>query len=72
MSYYEDIIRQEKNRIGRIDVDERHIEAFMRLQHQTLEHLNVDQFTDSIEIACACIDEGGTAQAESLAKSFGL
>jgi hypothetical protein len=50
----------------------RHIKAFMRLEFGTLDHLSPAKFKAEVEIACACIDEGGNVSAEALAKSFGL
>jgi hypothetical protein len=54
------------------DYDPRHIEGFMRLQYSTLDHLSRDDFKREVEINILCIDEGGTEQAETLAKSYGL
>jgi hypothetical protein len=54
------------------DLDARHIEAFMRLQYGTLDHLDRATFRREIKIALACIAEGGNDDAEALAESYGL
>lgn len=52
--------------------DPRHIEAFMRVEFGTLDHLGPDRFRAEVAIAVACIEEGGIEMAERLAKSYGL
>lgn len=52
--------------------DPRHIEAFMRLQYGALDHLSRETFAREARICAMCVDEGGVANAERLAKSFGL
>lgn len=52
--------------------DPRHIEGFMRLQYSTLDHLDKATFRREVQIAAACIDEGGVEGAEQLAQSYGL
>ena len=52
--------------------DPRHIEAFMRVQYGTLDHLSRDAFKDEIKICTAAIDQCGPAEAEELALSMGL
>ena len=54
------------------DLDPRHIEAYMRCQFGTLDGLDQAQFSAGARIAAACVDEGGTAAAEALARSYGL
>lgn len=48
-----------------------HIEAFMRLEHSTLDGLSREQFASEVRIACECID-ADPAMAPRLAASFGL
>lgn len=48
------------------------IEAFVRLQYSTLDHLSRDTLRDEAAIAAACIDEMGAEAADSFAKSMGL
>jgi hypothetical protein len=49
-----------------------HIEAYMRLEHSTLDGLDEEQFVDEVLLACEAILVGGTFDAEALARSFGL
>lgn len=52
--------------------DPRHIEAFMRSEHGTLDKLSRSRFKAEVYIASACVDEGGKDLAERIAKSYGL
>ena len=52
--------------------DPRHVEAYMRTQHSTLDHLSPRYFRSEVRIAMSCIDEGGIEMAERIAQSFGL
>jgi hypothetical protein len=54
------------------DSDPRHVEAYMRLEHGTLDHLTPKQFRTAAALAITCIIEGGIDAAEKLAKSYGL
>lgn len=63
---YQDLIRE-------IDptCNPRHVEAWMRLQYGTLDHLPRETFADEIKMAKACeIEEPGSG--ERLAQSMGL
>ncbi len=73
MSYYAQTIRETLARIGRIGAaDPRHLEAWMRLEHSTLDGLSPAQFTSEVAIALQCIEAGPLADSEALAQSFGL
>ena len=52
--------------------DPRHIEAYMRIEHSTLDALTPARFRGEVRFACACVDEGGIEMAEQIAKSFGF
>jgi hypothetical protein len=54
------------------DVDPRHIEAWMRLEHPTLDGLSEQQFADAMYAALATAMDAGPEQSEALAASFGL
>ena len=69
---YQSLIAEDLNRLNRTDIDPRHVEAYMRLQHGTLDHLSKNQFIEETKICIACIDEEGIEDAELLAKSFGI
>jgi hypothetical protein len=65
---YHDTIR----RYAPAHYDPRHVEAFMRLEHSTLDGLHPEQFAREVQIACACINQIGHEQAEKTAESMGL
>lgn len=69
---YQQMIRETLAKQGRIGTDPRHIEAFMRLEHSTLDGLARWQFDAEVALAVDCIDAGGMANAEACALSFGL
>lgn len=52
--------------------DPRHIEAFMRCEHSTLDGLSPRKFKAEVLIALDCIDQGGPEMAERIAQSFGF
>lgn len=52
--------------------DPRHVEAFMRSEHGTLDHLTPSRFRTEVGAAIACIREGGADFAEKLARSYGF
>ena len=54
------------------DVDPRHVEAWMRLEHPTLDGLSGRVFDDAVDEALACARATGAAESEALAASFGL
>lgn len=51
--------------------DPRHVEAFMRIAHPTLDHLSPEGFVAEIFVACDCIREAGLAESEALARTYG-
>lgn len=53
------------------DHDPAHIEAWMRLEHPTLDGLG-GRFAREVAIAVECIDAAGIAESNKLARSFGL
>lgn len=57
-------------REGRIGVDPRHVEAWMRSEHETLDGLG--DWKGSVLAAVACVDAAGPAMNEALAASFAL
>jgi len=69
--YYERI-KEDLARRGRIDVDPRHVEAYIRLVGKTMDGLTEIQFRREISIGMSCIEVYGLVNAESCAKSFGL
>lgn len=53
---YRKTIRQSLDAINRPDVDERHAEAMIRLEHSTLDHLSREDFRRECEIAADAPD----------------
>ena len=52
--------------------DPRHIEAYMRVEHSTLDALSAAQFRHEVALAADCVKVGGIPLAECVAQSFGL
>lgn len=52
--------------------DPRHVEAWMRIAHGTLDHLGPAEFESEVCIANACVTEAGQQESETLAVSYGL
>lgn len=71
MSLYADSIQEILDEMGR-EADPRHIEAYIRLEHSTMDHLSAQRLRLETQVALGCIDLEGTEIAESLAKSYGL
>lgn len=70
-SPYAAVILESLARIGRgVEYDPRHVEAYMRLEHSTLDHLSAMQFDFEVSIACAAIELGGVDDAEALALTY--
>jgi len=53
-------------------IDPRHIEAYMRLEHATLDGLTEQQFAQEIIVCAECARSSGADNAEALAESMGL
>ena len=70
-SPYFDTIRTEIARQGYIGVDPRHVEAFMRVEHPTLDGLSKTQFAAEVNVGIQCAREDA-ANAERVAQSFGF
>ena len=64
-------IRNEIAKQGKIGIDPRHVEAFMRLEHSTLDGLSKSQFSNEVSIGIQC-SEYDKVNAEKCAQSFGL
>ena len=52
--------------------DPRHVEAWMRLEHPTLDGLSAAEFEREIDLAVVSITTAGHDESEALAASFGL
>ena len=71
-SPYYDIIREQIAKQGAIGTDPRHVEAYMRLGHSTLDGLSASQFRNEVEGCIGCVHADGIENAERCAQSFGL
>lgn len=52
--------------------DPRHVEAYMRVGHHTLDGLSAPSFRAEVALVCLCVEAEGPARAEQVAASFGL
>lgn len=52
--------------------DPRHVEAYMRAEHGTLNHLSASAFAAEVKLAVADIEYDGLGLADLVARSFGL
>ncbi len=71
-SLYADRIREVAARIGHVGTDPRHVEAYMRLGHSTLDGLSAREFASEVRLGCECVAAVGPVEAEACAQSFGL
>ena len=71
-SPYYDIINEQIAKQGAIGTDPRHVEAYMRLEYGTLDHLSRAKFASETKIALQCIAAEGVEVAERCAQSYGL
>lgn len=72
MSIYQKFIKETLKEMGCEQYDPRHIEAYIRIEHDTLDGLSSAMFRKEIELAIFCINSAGINAAERLAQSFGL
>lgn len=70
--YYQQVITGILKKMGRSDVDPRHVEGWMRCEHSTLDALSPTAFKKEVKIAVQCIDGPEGDVSETLAKSYGL
>lgn len=68
---YQTMIRETLAKIGRIGIDPRHVEAWMRLENDTLDGLSSSAWSREVETA-ATLAMTNPSESESLAKSFAL
>ena len=54
------------------DIDPRHVEAWMRLAHPTLDGLSRNEFLAAMYEALGQVRDAGPTESEALAASFGL
>jgi hypothetical protein len=71
-SPYADSIKKVATTLGRPYVNPRWIEAFMLLEHPSLNSISEESFDREVAVAINCIDFVGPKKAEQCAHSFGL
>jgi hypothetical protein len=69
---YGDVIRPILARLGRPEIDPRHIEALMRTEHPTLDGLTAAAFEREVALCIKCVDEAAPGEIEAIAESHGL
>lgn len=71
-SIYRDLIRETLARLGRLGMDPRHVEAWMRLEYKTLDALGGPRWNRAVREAAECVEAAPRGESESLALSYGL
>lgn len=71
-SQYAPFIEQTLAIKGRTDLDPRHIEAWIRVEHSTLDWISCERFDSEVEIAIDCCEQAGQRDSERLAVSYRL
>ena len=69
---YQKMIREVLARSGKVGVNPRHVEAWMRVEYPTLDAMSAGRFVDEVIVAADCVAHAGPAESEALAASFGL
>jgi hypothetical protein len=69
---YTQMIREALAAQGRIGVNPLHVEAWMRVEHGTLDHLSPSRFRSEVRTATACMDASTIDTNNRLAQSYGL
>lgn len=72
MSLYQQRIREELEAMQLPAHDPRHVEAWMRVEHSTLDHLDGWAFRYAIRMAVLCLLAAGPEESEACAQSYGL
>ena len=70
-SMYDDVISSLLRQMGRSDIDPRHVEGYLRLDFNALDHLSRSRFLKEMKEIVPAIDADPRG-AEQLAKSYGL
>jgi len=68
---YAQMIRETLAKQGRIGMDPRHVEAYMRSEYSTLDHLGGAIWNRAVKEAAECVD-ADPILAEQAARSHGL
>jgi len=68
---YQQMIRKELARRGRLGVNSRYVEAWMRLEHGCLDGLDPEEFRREVAIGADCVEADPDASVR-LAGTYGL
>lgn len=71
-SPYKGVIEREMTSLGYKGYDARHIEASIRLIHNSLGNMGLPMLQEEIKLGVAFVEDVGLEGAESCARSFGL
>ena len=70
---YRTLIRETMARAGKVGAaDPRHVEAWMRSGHPTLDALSMSAFEREVAVALRCIAASTAEKSEALAASYGM
>jgi hypothetical protein len=69
---YRDTIRQSIARRGHIGISPEHVEAWMRIEHSTLDALSPQAFDAEVGAAIECVNASTLAENDALAESYGF
>ena len=69
---YATVIRQHAAALGFLAADPAHVEAWMRIEHPTLDALSPGEFRREVAAAIECARASTLAENDALAASFGL
>jgi hypothetical protein len=72
MTHTQQSIREHLARAGRLGMDLRHVEGWMRIEHATLDGLSPAEFHAEALAAADCTTDAGPITSEALAASLGL
>jgi hypothetical protein len=66
---YRERIRETLARLGKTGIDPRWVEAWMRLEYGTLDHLGGRTWNREVKVAAQCVEHSTPEVNESLARS---
>ena len=69
---YASTIREHAAALGFLSADPAHVEAWMRIEHPTLDALSPAEFRREVAAAIACVRASTLAENDALAASLGL
>ncbi len=70
--FWQEEIRKEIERQGKVGVDARHVEAYMRTQNPSFNSLTSEEFRYEVAISIRCVELTSKGGSEILVQSWGL